>query len=72
MKLDIPGELFTGNLYGLYKWFLIYIQSMFTFAFQNDIWQAQSWASVEYDGRWKLLHYGMKKVIWKKNCFPMI
>ena len=24
---------------------------------QNDIWQAQSWASIEYDGTWKLLHY---------------
>lgn len=22
----------------------------------NDIWQAQSWSSVEYGGRWKLLH----------------
>src|SRR4051812_1296506 len=23
----------------------------------NDIWQAPTWASVEYTGRWKLLHY---------------
>ncbi len=23
----------------------------------NDIWQAPSWASIEYGGRWKLLHY---------------
>ena len=29
---------------------------------QNDIWQAQSWASIEYSGRWKLLHYFMKQV----------
>jgi beta-mannosidase len=28
----------------------------------NDIWQAQTWASIEYSGRWKLLHYAMKKV----------
>ncbi|KAL0576527.1 hypothetical protein V5O48_005447 [Marasmius crinis-equi] len=24
----------------------------------NDIWQGVSWSSVEYDGRWKVLHYG--------------
>ncbi|XP_006872780.1 PREDICTED: beta-mannosidase [Chrysochloris asiatica] len=23
----------------------------------NDIWQAPSWASVEYGGKWKMLHY---------------
>ena len=28
---------------------------------QNDIWQAQTWASLEYGGRWKLLHYGVKR-----------
>ncbi|XP_065912906.1 beta-mannosidase-like [Dysidea avara] len=27
----------------------------------NDIWQAQSWASIEYNGRWKLLHNAAKK-----------
>lgn len=27
----------------------------------NDIWQAPSWASIEYGGRWKLLHYHMKR-----------
>lgn len=26
----------------------------------NDIWQAQSWSSIEYGGRWKLLHYSAK------------
>eukprot|EP01114_Cavostelium_apophysatum_P010650 TRINITY_DN2464_c0_g1_i1.p1 TRINITY_DN2464_c0_g1~~TRINITY_DN2464_c0_g1_i1.p1 ORF type:complete len:818 (+),score=180.58 TRINITY_DN2464_c0_g1_i1:25-2478(+) len=26
----------------------------------NDIWQAPSWASLEYGGRWKLLHYFAK------------
>ncbi len=29
---------------------------------QNDIWQAPTWASIEYSGRWKLLHYFMKNV----------
>ncbi|KAK1231122.1 hypothetical protein PQX77_005767 [Marasmius sp. AFHP31] len=24
----------------------------------NDIWQGVSWSSVEYSGRWKVLHYG--------------
>ena len=29
---------------------------------QNDIWQAQSWASVQYDLSWKILHYYMRTV----------
>ncbi|XP_064391180.1 beta-mannosidase-like isoform X2 [Halichondria panicea] len=28
----------------------------------NDIWQAQSWASLEWSGQWKLLHYYMSDV----------
>lgn len=27
----------------------------------NDIWQGMSWSSLEYDGRWKMLHYAAKK-----------
>ncbi|KAL3196769.1 hypothetical protein MRX96_015385 [Rhipicephalus microplus] len=27
----------------------------------NDIWQAPSWSSIEYGGRWKMLHYFAKK-----------
>lgn len=27
----------------------------------NDVWQAQSWSSLEYEGRWKLLHYTIKE-----------
>jgi len=27
----------------------------------NDIWQGASWASLEYGGRWKMLHYYTKK-----------
>ena len=34
----------------------------FLLSFQNDIWQAQSWASVEWSGQWKILHYFMKQV----------
>ena len=28
---------------------------------QNDIWQTQSWASVEYSGQWKILHHYIKR-----------
>ncbi|KAI6651994.1 Beta-mannosidase [Oopsacas minuta] len=27
----------------------------------NDIWQAPSWSSIEYNGRWKVLHYMVKR-----------
>ncbi|XP_069782178.1 beta-mannosidase isoform X2 [Narcine bancroftii] len=27
----------------------------------NDIWQAPSWASIEYGGKWKMLHYFAQK-----------
>ena len=27
----------------------------------NDVWPAASWSSVEYSGRWKLLHYVIKR-----------
>ena len=52
-------ELFTGNWRVSHDNHVI-INSFF---FQNDIWQAQTWSSIEYAGRWKLLHYAMKKVI---------
>ncbi|XP_043916993.1 beta-mannosidase [Protopterus annectens] len=32
----------------------------------NDIWQAPSWASIEYGGKWKMLHY------FAKNFFAPI
>ena len=28
---------------------------------QNDIWQTQSWASLEWSGQWKLLHHFMQR-----------
>lgn len=28
----------------------------------EDIWQAPTWAGIEYDGRWKVLHYGAKDI----------
>ncbi|HRR06362.1 MAG TPA: hypothetical protein P5105_03680, partial [Victivallales bacterium] len=27
----------------------------------NDIWPAASWSSIDYEGRWKILHYAEKK-----------
>ena len=28
---------------------------------QNDIWQTQSWSSIEWSGQWKLLHYYIRR-----------
>ena len=28
---------------------------------QNDIWQTQSWSSLEWSGQWKLLHYYIRR-----------
>lgn len=28
----------------------------------EDIWQAPTWAGIEYDGRWKMLHYTAKDI----------
>ena len=28
---------------------------------QNDIWQTQSWSSLEWSGQWKLLHYYIRQ-----------
>ncbi|KAI9820796.1 MAG: hypothetical protein M1827_005167 [Pycnora praestabilis] len=28
----------------------------------EDIWQAPTWAGIEYDGRWKVLHYSAKDI----------
>ena len=35
---------------------------MYHVPLQNDIWQAQSWASIQYDLSWKILHHYMKTV----------
>ncbi|XP_015586922.1 beta-mannosidase isoform X2 [Cephus cinctus] len=32
----------------------------------NDVWQAPSWSSIEFGGRWKMLHY------YVKDCFAPV
>ena len=36
----------------------------------NDIWQGTSWSSVEYSGRWKVLHYGMSGIYNPVVVYP--
>eukprot|EP00041_Stephanoeca_diplocostata_P033318 m.1098586 g.1098586 ORF g.1098586 m.1098586 type:complete len:693 (-) comp24314_c0_seq12:202-2280(-) len=38
----------------------------------NDIWQAPSWASIEYGGRWKALHYHIKRAYQAIMVFPAL
>ncbi|KAG6896067.1 hypothetical protein C0992_010504 [Termitomyces sp. T32_za158] len=36
----------------------------------NDIWQAPSWSSIEYSGRWKVLHYGLAGIFAPVAIYP--
>ncbi|KAG9220411.1 hypothetical protein CCMSSC00406_0003867 [Pleurotus cornucopiae] len=36
----------------------------------NDIWQGVSWSSIEYSGRWKVLHYGETGIFSPVIIFP--
>lgn len=36
----------------------------------NDIWQAPSWAGIEYDGRWKVLHYRGQDIYKNVIVYP--
>lgn len=36
----------------------------------NDIWQGTSWSSIEYSGRWKVLHYGMSGIYTPVVVYP--
>jgi len=38
----------------------------------NDIWQGQSWASIEYGGRLKMAHYFMKKIFSNLLVSPYV
>ena len=37
---------------------------------QNDIWQGVSWSSIEYSGRWKVLHYGETQIFSPVAIYP--
>ncbi|KAK3731374.1 hypothetical protein RRG08_017942 [Elysia crispata] len=36
----------------------------------NDIWQAPTWASIDYEGRWKMLHYFARSFFNKHLISP--
>jgi beta-mannosidase len=38
--------------------------------YQNDIWQGASWSSIEYSGRWKVLHYGETQIFAPVIIYP--
>lgn len=44
----------------------------------NDIWQGPSWASMEYGGRWKPLHYTVRRTFapialsWEKTSQNLV
>lgn len=37
----------------------------------EDIWQAPTWAGIEYDGRWKVLHYTAKDIYQEVIAAPV-
>ncbi|KAI9665657.1 MAG: hypothetical protein M1821_003591 [Bathelium mastoideum] len=38
----------------------------------EDIWQAPTWAGIEYDGRWKVLHYRAKDIYQNVIISPFL
>ncbi|CAG5129202.1 unnamed protein product, partial [Candidula unifasciata] len=38
----------------------------------NDIWQAPTWASIDYEGRWKMLHYYARSFFNKYLVSPYL
>ncbi|XP_054926478.1 beta-mannosidase-like [Dermacentor andersoni] len=54
------GPVGRGNTMGVLFWQL------------NEIWQAPSWSSIEYGGRWKMLHYFAKKFFSPVLVSPFI
>ncbi|KAK7448798.1 hypothetical protein VKT23_013528 [Stygiomarasmius scandens] len=36
----------------------------------NDIWQGVSWSSIEFSGRWKVLHYGYTRAYAPLSIYP--
>jgi len=38
----------------------------------NDLWQAPTWATIEYGGKWKLSHYFVKRSYEKLHLTPVL
>ncbi|CAF1123293.1 unnamed protein product [Didymodactylos carnosus] len=38
----------------------------------NDIWQAPTWASIEYGGKWKMSHYYAKQMYQSIYVLPYL
>lgn len=38
----------------------------------NDVWQAPTWASIEYGGKWKMLHYFARRFFFPIQVMPYI
>ncbi|CAF1486561.1 unnamed protein product [Didymodactylos carnosus] len=49
-----------GNTMGFMYWQL------------NDIWQAPTWASIEYGGKWKMSHYYAKQMYQSIYVLPYL
>lgn len=38
----------------------------------NDVWQAPTWSSIEYGGKWKMLHYFARRFFFPIQVMPYI
>lgn len=38
----------------------------------NDVWQAPTWSSIEYGGKWKMLHYFARRFFFPIQVIPYI
>lgn len=38
----------------------------------NDVWQAPSWSSIEYGGKWKMLHYFARRFFFPIQIIPYL
>lgn len=38
----------------------------------NDVWQAPTWSSIEYGGKWKMLHYFARRFFFPIHVVPYI
>lgn len=56
----INGETKLGKTMGALYWQL------------NDVWQAPSWSSIEFGGKWKMLHYFARRFFFPIQVVPYI